>query len=207
MFTRLNTILLPDKNFTNKILKTALSITKGKETEFVVDNKNYFVHLTIYSPEYPTKNIEKVIEEVKNYSKNIHPYTLSIKQFIEGEGFVMIDFDESIKMKSVHKQFIQSLSPLREGRIRDKYKAEIEAGKYPPKQIRLINQYGYHNVEKYYEPHLSICKFSKRELALGEVNKLNSDFKCEEIVIQSLAVAEMGPNGTCTKILKCFDLK
>ena len=206
MFTRLNTILIPEENAQNSILKLASRIFDGKEELFHIDNKTYYAHITLYSPEYPTHNVDKVFAAVQAMSNATKPLTLDFNDFHTGGGYLGLDFIKDKPIDRLHKMVLEKLNPLREGRIRDKYADEIKEGKYSPDEVKYIKKFGYHYVLNSYHSHLSLGRFSSEEIAVQVKSGLTKDLVPPQIIFSHIAVSEMGPNGTCTKILKKYQL-
>jgi 2'-5' RNA ligase len=207
MFRRLNTIFIPDENFQKQVLALAAKIFKDKEEIFHIDNKSYFVHLTIYSPEYPLTNIREVISRVNEIAKGIEKFKLLFGDFSRVDGYVGINFRKTEEVTGIHKKILRKLNPLREGRIREKYPDLIKKGVYPPEQVKLINEYGYDKVLDFYEPHLTLGRFVNDEDATRALRELKNSVKLDKVLITKIGVSEMGPNGTCIKIGKAFNLK
>lgn len=207
MFKRLNTIFIPDENFQKQVLALAVKVFKDKEEIFHIDNKDYFVHLTIYSPEYPLANVRKVIVEVGKIAKGARKFELTFGNFVWVGGYVGINFRKTEGVTGIHNKILKKLNPLREGRLREKYPELIKKGIYPPEQVKLINEYGYDKVLDFYEPHLTLGRFVNDEDARKASEELKNLVKLDKVLITKIGVSEMGPSGTCIKIIKTFNLK
>ncbi len=203
-FIRLNTVFLPDDRLNSLVLELAEQITRGKDEIFHIDNQKYFAHLTIYAPEYPLKNYYHILSVVDDFAKNFRPTQLIFDSFYVGWRYVGIIFKKTAEIEHLHETLLESLNPLREGRVRDSYQSEIAAGKFSPDQVTNIANYGYHNVLLAFEPHLTLARFTNETDALELAKKLNQTIKIPLTETSKLGVCEMGPNGTCTKIVQEF---
>lgn len=205
-FIRLNTIFVPGKDLTKKVLDIATLLTKKEGEIFHIDNKHFFAHLTIYSPEYPIENLNKILHEVREIAGKSVPIRLEFERFHSGWGYVGIEFKKNLQIEKLHAQIVETLNPLRNGYTREKYTNEIADGKYSQEQVVYIKRYGYHNLFKSYQPHLTLGRFASEELASRIVKSLG-DLQIVESMCEALAVCEMGENGTCTKILGEFKME
>ena len=206
-YIRINTILIPEGGIQKKLIKIARKIVKGQKEIFYIDNKNFYTHITLYSPEYPKSNFEKVAKKVEEFSKNTNRIILDSEGFNTGWGYIGLGFKKSDQIDNLHKRILKELNPLREGRIRDKYESEIKESKYPPIEVDYIKKYDYHNVLGSFHPHPTLARFETEEIAQSIKGGLDPELLSSEITFPYLAISEMGPNGTCTKILKKFKLK
>ena len=199
--------MIPEGSIQRKLIALARKISIEQKELFYIDNKNFYAHITLYSPEYPKSNFEKVAKKVEEFSKNTNRIILDSEGFNTGWGYVGLDFKKSDQVDNLHKLALKELNPLREGRIRNKYENEIKEGKYPPIEVDYIKKYGYHNVLESFHPHLTLARFETEEIAQSIKGGLGTELLPSEITFTYLAISEMGPNGTCTKILKKFKLK
>jgi len=207
VYTRLNTILLPEDTSLGLILKTAHQIFSGRPQElFHIDNRDYFAHLTLYSPEYPSKNLAQVSREVEKISRDLSPITLNFQDLFTGWGFVGLDYTKDRTVDSLHHRVLNALNPLRDGHLREKYAAGLKQNKYPSQEANYIRQYGYPNILSNFHPHITLGKFSGEDLAIRAKELFDTALIPTYITFSQLAVSEMGPYGTCTKILSKFSL-
>jgi 2'-5' RNA ligase len=202
-FVRLNAVFLPDKGLEEKVLSLARQVAGGGDEIFHIDNRRFFAHLTIYSPEYPEENVSKVYDEVEALAGKLTPFKLSFLDFNAVDGFVGARFAKTALAEMIHRQIVERLNPLRDGHIREKYLKELE-GNYSPQQRELIKRFGSPLVFDFYQPHLTLARLVDNREAQSVVAELNSRDKLPLARITKMAVAAMGPNGTCTKIIETF---
>lgn len=206
MFIRLNTVLVPEDKVQNSLVELAKRAGKNKACLFHTDNRKNFPHITLYAPEYPKNNFTKVINKLEDISKKTKEVVLEFDNFVAKYGYLIISFKESKAINNLHKLVLQKLNHLREGRIREKYEKEIKNGKYTKDEVNNIQNYSYHHVLETYNPHLTLARFENNELAQKAASKLEKELISCKITFPFLAISEMGPHGTCTKILKRFKL-
>jgi len=206
-YKRLNIILIVDNKSRKKALNLASSIGMGKKEVFHIDDKNYFTHITIYSPEFPEKNTPKVIKAIEEISEGMDKFDLLVVGLNAEDGFVIINFEKTDRVAKTHETVVNALNQFRNGKIREKYLNEIKEGKYSKEQVEMIQKYGYPNVLKLYRPHLTLGRLTSQEVAERVVGNLNSSNDLKTMKIIGIGISEMSPNGTCTNIIKEFDLK
>ncbi len=207
MFIRLNTVLIPEDKVQDNLVKLAKKIGINEKCLFHIDNNKFFSHITLYSPEYPTSNFEKVVTCVREISKRTEKTVLEFDGFVAKYGYLVMGFKKSKAINNLHKLVLQKLNPLREGRIREKYEKEIKDGKYTKEEVNNIKKYSYHHVLESYYPHLTLARFETDEIAQKVKSKLLEKIIPRNITFPYIAVSEMGSNGTCTNILQKFELR
>lgn len=205
-YKRLDIILVVDGRFLKKVLELAGKIGVEEEEVFHIDGKNYFSHVTIYSPEFPESNITEVVKAVGGFVRNTKKFNLVATGFSAEDGFVVVDFEKSSGVEELHRAIVQVLSPFREGRIGEKYLNEAKEGKYSVEQVDMIENYGHPNVLKLYRPHLTLGRLINQEAAERSLKRLENVGETTAQV-EKISISEMGPNGTCTNILYEFGLQ
>lgn len=190
-----------------KVLDLASKIGFADEEVFHIDDKKYFIHITVYSPEFSEGNIPKIIEVVEKISKGISKFDLPVVGLNAGDKSVIIDFERTDIVVKIHETIVNALNQFRNGKIREKHLNEIKEGRYNKEQEEMIRKYGYPNVLKLYHPHLSLGRLISEEAAEKAVNNLNSTNGLKVVKIVRMGISEMGPSGTCTNIIREFDLK
>ena len=206
-YKRLNIILIVDNKPRKKALNLASSVGMGDEQVFHIDDKKYFAHITIYSPEFSEKNIPKIIEMVEKISGGISKFDLPAVGLSAEDKSVIIDFEKTDKVVKIHETVVSALNQFRNGKIQEKYFSRIKEGKYSKEQVEMIQKYGYPNVLKLYRPHLTLGRLTSQEIAEKVARNLSGDNELKAAKIIKIGISEMGSNGTCTDIIKEFNLK
>jgi 2'-5' RNA ligase len=206
-YKRLNIIFIPDKNFQEHSFGLAKLVGESGRTTFRIDNKKYFAHITIYSPEFPEENISEVIKKVRDLSIGFKKFKLPIAGLDARDGFVAVKFKKTITIAKIHRTIVQKLNPFRRGRIRQKYAAEIKKRKRRNEEVRMIKRYGYPYVLKLYRPHLSLARLVSQESAAAVIRKVNIPSSLRIAKIVKIGIAEPGQNGTCANIIQEYKLK
>ena len=204
-FIRLNTAFKLPGDMAKAAIKLSKEISQKYEVFFVLDGINFYPHITIYSPEYPEDNLDKVLNAVEETTKDIEKIKFVFKKIKPHQGFIVIYFELSLEIKKIHEEIVLKLSPLREGRIRDKYKVDDFKMTFSPKEQEYIAKYGYANAMELYDPHLTTIRL-KDELLAEKVAE-NLEWDIPEFIIDEIGIYRTGGHGTCRKLVREFSLK
>jgi len=204
-FIRLNTALkLPDK-VVEEAIALSCKIAKDNKAVFVLDGVQFHPHITVYSPEYPEKNLDNVLENTEEIAKNTEKVKLIFERIDVGQGFIIVDFVSSPEIKRLHERIVKILNPLRENHLKGKYEAPDYRMKLSQEKKENIAKYGYPNAMTLYHPHLSIIRLKEEFSAEKVVETIK--WNAVEFIVDKLAVYTMGENGTCNKLVREFALR
>jgi len=203
---RLNIALKPPDEISKKAILLSQEIAKAHKAIFTLDGKNFFPHITVYAPEFSTSNINKIYVGIEEVAKNTEKFQLFYKE-IEAQynGYIVVHFDLSPAMKNLHKKILSRINPLRQGHIRAKYLTAEYQNKISQAKKNGISKYGFPRVLTAYNPHLSIIRLEDEKKAC-EVAK-NIKWEIEQITIEQIGLYKTGKQGTCTELIKQFNLK
>lgn len=204
-FTRIDVAIKPSSEVTSEALRLSKEINQKAGTYFVLDAINYFPHVTLYSAEYPDKNLNEIFKTVNTITTNTPPFTAAFTSSHTHRGYIDISIKKSQELKRLHEHLVNSLNPLRENHLREKYTSPTELANYSSQQQEYIQNYGYSEVLDGFRPHLTITRLKNENLAKVITQKLN--FPPESFPVTTIAAYSMGSHGTCTKILKEFPLQ
>ena len=65
-FVRLNVALNPSKLVAETAIAMSRELGQKFESHFVLDGAQFRPHVTIYSPEFPSENLERIVEAVES---------------------------------------------------------------------------------------------------------------------------------------------
>ncbi len=161
-------------------------------------------HVTLYSPEYPAKNQEKVIDAVKEVSKNVPCFLASPLTLESHEGYIGIELKLSDEIRRFHETLVRKLNPLREGHIREQWKLELEGNRFSGEEKENVKKYGSPTVLTLYRPHLTILRLKDEDATLREIANLRLEMN--PFPIDTIGVYTMGDHGTCRELVQEFAL-
>ena len=204
-FTRLNTVFNLPEDIAEKAISLSSETSKNNEAFFVLDGIQFHPHITIYSPEYPEKNLDKVLEKVAEIASKTEKVKLTLKGISSYQGFISIKFDYTEEIKKIHEGIVSELNFLREGHIREKYTTNNYKMNFTQEQQENIKRYGYPGSMALYSSHLTIVRLKDERLAKAISKEIKWDIP--EFTIEKIAVYKMGEHGTCRELVKTFSLK
>lgn len=178
-------------------------LSKKEDAFFVLDNVNYFPHITCYSIEFPESNIEKVIEVIDDISNNFSPVEFRYKKNEAVLGWVAVYFEYHDELRKLHSRLIKELSPLR-------YKNEVNGStridEGTPDEERInIENYGRPHIMNTYNPHLTITRLKDYDV----VEKTSTDliWKINKFTSDSIGIFVSGEHGTCIELIRDFKIR
>jgi len=207
-YVSIRVIFIPSGSLRDVAIGLAKEISEAGKTYFIVDDKKYYSHLTVYKTEFPEHSVNDVYSVVGQLAKDIKQLNLRFKRFYCDWGWVGFDFHKSKEIFTAHKKIVKSLNVLREGHISEKYLKEMEVtSKYSERQRKYIKNFGYPQVMVEYHPHLTLARFEDEDVG----NKVSTKYNRLKIAIpdskvSEIALAESGDHGTVTGILKRYKL-
>ena len=204
-FTRLNITFKLPENVAEKAIGLSREISKKNKAFFVLDGIQFYPHITIYSPEYPEKNLDEVLEKISEIVSNIEKVNLTLKEIGGGQGFISIKFDYTPELKKIHEEIVLKLNPLRDSHTMEKYTADDYKMKLTTEKQENIRKYGYPSSMSLYSVHLTIIRLEDELLAKTISEGIKWDIP--EFTIDKIAVYKMGEHGTCRELVKDFSLR
>lgn len=195
---------MPPANVAESVARLSDDIGKKYETFFTIDNQNIFPHITIYSPEYPAHNFEKVLEAIEKIAGEFSPLKFIFREVKAGQRFVTLDFDYPEEIKRIHEKIVEKLNPLRENHIRQKY-TDSYMMKFSEEKKENIRKYGYPNSMAFYHPHMSLARLKDADLAEKVAKEIQWPEK--EFKVEKLGAYKMGKHGACVELVKEFSLR
>lgn len=205
-FLRVNTAFKPSEEIAKKAIDLSRKISKNNKAVFVLDGVHFHPHITIYSPEYPASNLNKVLKVVQKVAESTAKIPFIFKQIKSVQGFIVVYFEESSEIKHLHEEVVTKLNPLREGHLMKKYQPGADYHlKFSSKQQENIEKYGYHRAMDLYRPHLTITRL--QDASSAKIVACHLNWKVPQFTVEKLAIYVTGDHGTCRELIHEFPLK
>lgn len=205
-FVRLNTVFKLPEDIAKKAIDLSREIAKNNEVVFVLDGVQFHPHITIYSPEYPEANLEKILMVVEKITDKTNQTTLDFQSIKNNQGSIIVHFKLSPEIKSLHEEIVKELNLFREDHTREKYKPGSDYHlDFSQEQLKNIAEYGYPDAMSLYKPHITIIRLKDNSLAETIANTIS--WEPAHFTVNKLAVYTMGESGTCKDLVKEFILK
>lgn len=204
-FIRFNIAFKPPKNVIEEVIRISQEIGKNNDSFFILDGIQFNPHITIYAPKYRENDIDQILNNVKEITNKTKRVKFRFNKISESQGYLGIKFDYSPEIKNLHEKIIAKLNPLRENYME---KESFDGSDYNfifnAEQKENIRKYGYPDAISLYSPHLTIARFKNESIAKIIIN--NVAWNIYDFTADKIATYKMGENGTCTELIKEFDL-
>jgi 2'-5' RNA ligase len=155
-------------------------------------------HLTIFMGLFPAANLDRIKQNLNSINREFSPFSLTFDHFrISEEGYVFWEPKPCQKLQKLHEQVVQSLNPLRDGLIREKYMNLLSS--YTEIEQQLILKFGFPWVNSLFNPHLTLGKIAPERNG-SELNQLLQKYSApEKTTLARLKLGTVGENGTVSK--------
>ena len=168
---------------------------------FVLDNRNFFVHLTLYMFGAPKKSLGEIQVALDQLSTNEPALKLRTLKHRFDDGWVHVAFRRSRNITGLATRVIEIVNPLREGVIRARDKEKFN--QYTKEEQKNLDRYGFISVGDLYIPHITFTKMPKLEPDIfSDIATDDYSFTAERI-----GLFELGEHGTCRRLIREFELQ
>jgi len=201
---RLNIAIKPSEEAIARVIELSQELGVKCEHEFVLDGKNFFPHITVYSPLFPEKNIEKIIEATEKLVQKFKVLEMKYLKITPNQGWIGVEFENTDEIKSFHEAVISEINFLREGHQLPEFENFDYRAKLSQEKLNNIDKYGFPSSMTLYHPHLTIIRLKGTDEADQIASEIKWDipsFKSDMVVIY-----KMGEHGTCVGLVKEFKL-
>lgn len=134
-------------------------LSKAKEylTKNYNNRYNLLPHLTYMICPFPEYNLEKAKVDISDYFLNKKPFVFNLSElhFEPKKKFYSIPVIGS-EVKNLHEDLVHLFNKYRDGHVRKKDIARIQAGEREPKEIELIRKWGYFRIFDNFTPHITV---------------------------------------------------
>lgn len=187
----------------SKIIELSECIRDRHGSDWWVDDDRYHLHLPLYLFECPEHNLDRLVEESKNFAGSLRRIEVVVDSlFHNGKGLIMVDFSTPKQLYNYHVKALGVYNPIREGMLREKYRDTEYLKSLPEEDRHKIEKYGHLWVLDKYNPHVTISRLKDLGLADRLADENRADLVGQKAFITRLQVHEaiFGPKGY-TKIL------
>ena len=210
-YLRLNIAIIPLEEVAIAAIELSQELSKLGKASIILDGRDFHPHVTCYSPEFPTKNFNQIVELLSKLAEETKSFENKLDGFVptpEDTGTVEVKLKKSKEIDELHREIIKELDPLREGHLREKYRRPDFPLKFPEDRrelmTKIMKEVGYPRVLDAYGPHISIIRFENPEIAEEAIEK--TEWKINSMRVEKIGIFTMGDYGTCKKLLNEFSL-
>jgi 2'-5' RNA ligase len=202
-FIKICVAFIPPEEVIESAVKRSKEISQKADAFYILDEKNFYSHVTIYAAEFLVKNLKDILLDVENLSKKLLTTKFIFTKMAFDKGWIGVETELSGEIKTIHNEIIKACNPLRENHLREKYQIMME--KLLEAEKNNLQFYGHPHVMDLYRPHLTLIRIKNEDAAekiAGEVEWLIKEF-----LLDKIGIFKMGEHGTCVELIKKFNLK
>lgn len=203
-FTKINIAFRPPATVVEMVAQLSREISQKEEALFVLDNLNFYPHMTIYFLEYPAYNGDKILEKLEGLLKSLSPIKFVASAIVTSRGYIGMATHYSQDLRNLHEAIVRETNPFREDHLRAEYDT-MNKDKISPGKKRNIQLYGHPDVLDLYKPHITITRLKDEKIAQKIAKNINWPVK--DFMFDTIGVFKTGENGTCVKLIKEFNLR
>lgn len=201
-FIRINIAFTPSKEAVDLAMRLSSEISQKADAFYVLDEKNFYSHVTIYFLEIPAKNLDRMLLAIEELSKEMSSIKFKFTKIGGTLGWIGIEAELSQEIKNIHEKIVEFVNPLREDHLREKYLAKLDT--FPEKEKNNLRLYGHPHVLDLYRPHLTIIRLKNEKDAEKIAEEI--DWPLKEFMLDKIGIFKMGGHGTCRELIKEFNL-
>lgn len=200
----LNIAILPSDEIVSQAIAMSKKIADEVGSRFILNLNTLIPHVTIYQAQYPSENIDKVKNIVRDLSLKQELFEIKFEGITVSHGtFLFWKCERSSILQKLQKKAVELANPLRKGLVPDSL-ADVrglsEGDKYD------VKHFGTLLIGPRYEPHITITRLNKEEDAKKAI-KVLSGSKNISFKPKSLILGYLGDHGAVTGIVKNFRFK
>ncbi len=195
-----NIALLPEPDINRKAIRASEELVP-LGTEFTLGPESPVAHVSLYMFRAKEKNLPKIIEKLETVAAQTETLRLESNEYFQAEGYIDADYQKTSEIEELQQDVLETINPLRDGlRPRDVPRLETATGALKEN----LEKWGHRAVGELFRPHLTLARFKNRLPIPLEDMGAPTAFSGR---YPKLALFEMGPNGTCARKIKEFDLR
>jgi len=206
-FIRLNTVLRSPPGVGEAITALSREIAETYDEYFILDAEQFFPHVTIYAPEYPSAKQSNVLSSVEAIALKTSRLTLGYVGTTSKQGYVGLRMKLTDEMRDLHIELVEKLNPLRGEQLRAAYREDAAdyQMRFSDDQKGNIKKYGFPEAMSLYNPHMTVIRLKDEAEAKEVAERLS--WIIDSFEFTQLGVYAMGDHGTCIEELAAFDLQ
>lgn len=196
---QLNIAIIPDPRIREEALRLSELLCRNFDAHFVLNTENLIPHITISQARYPERNLEKVIDIVKENTANLKPFKVNLDTFDVRYGqFVFWNAKRTSSLVGFHQQVVDSTNPLREGLVIE-HVAAMEG--LSSEDISDRERYGALLIGSRYQPHVTLTRL-RQTTPVEEIVRYIGKGKQDQFSVEKIIVGYLGNHGVVNGIIE-----
>ncbi len=202
--TTLNIAILPSDEVAAQAIAMSKKIAREVGSKFVLNSDTLIPHITIYQAQYPKRNIDALVNIVKQLSLEQDLFKIQLHTIRVSHGtFLFWNCKKTLILQNLQEKAVELANSLREGLIPASLSDVTglsEGDRYD------VSHFGALLIGPRYEPHITITKLNKERDADKAIKILSASKKLS-FKPKSLILGYLGEHGTVTGIIENFRFK
>lgn len=193
-----NIVILPPKEIAERAMLVSKELA-NVGSFFVLDQKQFLPHITLYMVELPSEHMAMVKDALKHIASELLP--LQMEQTVYRhvyDGYVDVAFAKTPNLMRLQERIIETVNPLREGLLRATDRERFDS--LPTEEQAQLNKYGFRSIGHMYAPHLTLSRLTQSNP--DSINQLTP--RAFSFSATTLALTRIASHGTCPEILETF---
>lgn len=203
-------VLLPSPNVRRKSVFTSEALSNRHNTDFTLQEDKFEPHMSLYMAEFNRLSKWRAKRKLAKIAENTNPIPLKASRYGHNlqEGMFEVFYDKTQDITALQTAITDKISPLRSRRWPERNPVGHVLDEWIPRmegEVKSnVEKYGYEEIGGLFNPHITFTRFTQRNLQT-DLNKLPTLPEFND-TFSTLALYEMGENGTCTKPIATFSL-
>ena len=129
--TSRNVVILFNEVLTQELIDLSRLLALRMPSKVELNRSDAFPHMSIYTSNYPNKNLVKIEEKLTYIVKRFCPFLVQFSKKVIDMNTIFINADPNETLQSLHTEIVDSLNPLRDGLYDEKELEFIGDNIYP----------------------------------------------------------------------------
>jgi hypothetical protein len=202
-----NVVILPSQSVTAMATRWSEELQRFGKTHFVLFS-NAFPHASLYQAAYPPANLSFLVAVVRHIAHETAPLVVRMNSFgVFGKTWIFWDAVKSAALTRLHHRLVSGLNPLREGRLLPVQADLLKDMSMPEENRESLQTYGNPLCELCERPHITLTRFVDAAAVPGALDYLRTQSPPgATIAVDRIFLSDVGPHGTCPRVLEEFRL-
>ncbi len=202
---RINIAFRVPKEVEQEAIAVASSLGKLKDNYFFLDGITALPHISLYAPVVSEENIDEVLQEVEEKTKEIEQLYVTLKEIAEGQGFLTLEFGLTPDIKKVQETMVIALESFREKVVDEKFVDGTDYAMHLSEgSLQSIEKYGSVGIVNYH-PHMTLLRVI--DPIGAQLVKRKAKWSIPRFLVSKIGVFAMSEHGICNELIAEFELK
>lgn len=203
-------VLLPEPALAYHAEQISGSCHPG-DVQFILDRDTALPHISVHQLAFPAANEDRFRDTVAAITQLFAPFEVNMSTRLDIFWGTFIFWDAIIdpSLRALHERLVAQLNPLREGRLLTIHQEMLQGLAVLDELRQGIRENGNPLSMASFRPHITLTRTRNEALAQAFLPQLSNkaflgDVDRWSFWATELCLTEVGPHGTCPKVLERF---